>query len=154
MKKTKKNALSPAPATVTSKPAPKAAIPDPNKIGSALPERAAAPAKAPAPPPNRIEAPAVPSPAPRAPAVPVATVITAKIDVGFGNSVYLRGEGPGLSWNSGLLLNNVASDEWTISLFGAKKPVVFKFLLNDATWNLGEDYVAPPGAKVTVRPEF
>jgi hypothetical protein len=82
------------------------------------------------------------------------TTVTAKIDVGFGNVVFLRGEGPGLSWNAGLPLDNIGSDEWSISLSGVKQPVVFKFLLNDATWSVGEDYVIEPGTKVTFKPEF
>src|SRR5579872_5239985 len=33
--------------------------------------------------------------------------IEAKIDVGFGNTLYLRGEGPGLSWTQGVPLTCV-----------------------------------------------
>jgi hypothetical protein len=29
------------------------------------------------------------------------TTIEAKIDVGFGNNLFVRGEGPGLSWEKG-----------------------------------------------------
>src|SRR5688572_5617630 len=32
---------------------------------------------------------------------PVVTTITARVDVGFGNALFLRGEGAGLSWNKG-----------------------------------------------------
>jgi hypothetical protein len=165
MKKTNKSASSPAPATVpassASKLAPKAATPEPKKFGATPPAKAASRSKPLAPPPSRIEAPApVPPPAvvvpaaPRAPEGQASTIITAKIDVGFGNALYLRGEGPGLSWNSGLLLSNVGADEWTISILGAKHPIVFKFLLNDATWSAGTDFVAKPGSKVTITPEF
>jgi hypothetical protein len=164
MKKTKKTALSPAPATpsaITAKPAFKAAAADPKPIAAAPLARAAQQAKPLAPPPIRVPAPAAPAPAvvapppaPKPAAAPSATLITAKIDVGFGNALYLRGEGPGLSWNAGLLLDNVGSDQWSISISGAKQPVVFKFLLNDSTWSAGEDYKAEPGTKVTVTPEF
>lgn len=165
MKKTNKLAPSPAPATVpaasSSKLAPKAASPEPRKFGATPLAKAATRSKPLAPPPGRVEAPAplppsaVPAPsAPKAPEGLAATVITAKIDVGFGNALYLRGEGPGLGWNRGLLLDNVGADEWTISILGAKQPVVFKLLLNDATWSTGEDFVAKPGSKVTITPEF
>jgi hypothetical protein len=161
MKKTKKTALSPAPATpsaTTTKPAFKAAAADPKPIAAAPVARAALQAKPLAPPPSRVATPApavvAPPPAPKPAAAPSATTITAKIDVGFGNALYVRGEGPGLSWNAGLLLDNVGSDLWSISISGAKQPVIFKFLLNDSTWSAGEDYKAEPGSKVTITPEF
>ncbi len=164
MKKTKKTALSPAPATpsaTTIKPAFKAAAADPRAIGATPLTRAAVQTKPLAPPPSRVPAPTAPAPAvvapppaPKPAAASSATIITAKIDVGFGNALYLRGEGPGLSWNAGLLLHNAGSDLWSISISGAKQPVIFKFLLNDLTWSAGEDYKAEPGAKVTITPEF
>ena len=164
MKTQKKTALSPAPATVpasSSKLASKSATSEPKKFGSAPPAKSASRSQPLAPPPSRIETPAPLPPsavaapsAPRTPETPAATIITAKIDVGFGNALYLRGEGPGLSWNSGLLLKNVESDVWTISILGAKHPVVFKLLLNDSTWSAGEDFVAKSGSNTTVTPKF
>jgi len=38
--------------------------------------------------------------------------IEAKIDVGFGNALYLRGEGLGLSWNQGVPLTCVDGKTW------------------------------------------
>src|SRR6202000_1769672 len=38
--------------------------------------------------------------------------IEAKIDVVFGNSLYLRGEGLGLSWNQGVPLTCVDGKTW------------------------------------------
>jgi hypothetical protein len=81
------------------------------------------------------------------------TVITALIDVGFGNTLYVRGEGPGLSWNVGVPLECAADDKWTISLPGGKS-VLFKLLINDISWSVGPDYVAAAGEKVTVAPNF
>lgn len=82
------------------------------------------------------------------------TVITALIDIGFGNTLYVRGEGPGLSWNVGVPLDCATDDKWTISLPGAGKPVLFKLLVNDISWSIGPDYVAASGEKVTVAPNF
>ncbi len=82
------------------------------------------------------------------------TVITAKINVGFGNGLYLRGDGPGLSWNKGIALTCVADDTWTITLAGIKEPLTFKLLVNDETWSRGEDYVASPGSNLEYTPEF
>src|SRR5215213_8603318 len=38
--------------------------------------------------------------------------IEAKIDVGFGNALFLRGEGTGLSWNQGVPLTCVDGSTW------------------------------------------
>jgi len=84
----------------------------------------------------------------------VSTAVVAQIDVGFGNTLYVRGEGPGLSWEKGVPLDCVADDKWAISLAETSKPVVFKFLINDQTWCIGDDYVAQPGTTVTVTPVF
>lgn len=83
-----------------------------------------------------------------------ATVISARVDVGFGNHLYLRGEGPGLSWDHGVAMDCVASDGWGLTLKGATSPVVFKVLLNDEKWSTGNDYVVEPGQSVTITPTF
>jgi hypothetical protein len=79
--------------------------------------------------------------------------IEAKIDVGFGNSLYLRGEGAGLDWNRGIPLANVDGATWKWSCEAAEA-LKFKLLLNDAVWSQGEDLVARPGQKVEVAPNF
>jgi len=81
------------------------------------------------------------------------TVITARIDVGFGNALFIRGEGAGLSWDAGVALDCVGGDQWSISL-PATKHVTYKLLINDASWSLGDDFVAAAGKKVTVTPLF
>jgi len=82
------------------------------------------------------------------------TKITANIDVGFGNTLYIRGEGPGLSWDRGLAMDCVADDEWTITISDATVPIVFKFVMNDATWSAGNDFVVEPGGSITITPTF
>lgn len=79
--------------------------------------------------------------------------ICAKIDVGFGNALYLRGEGPGLNWNQGIPLACVDNSTWQWS-GKAKDRLKFKLLLNDAVWSQGEDLVATPGDKIEVSPRF
>lgn len=80
--------------------------------------------------------------------------ITAKIDVGFGNTLYVRGDGAGLSWDRGTPLVCQAADSWTIVLPSVAKPFSFKFVLNDQEWGAGKDYLAGPGDTVTVTPSF
>lgn len=82
------------------------------------------------------------------------TTITAQIDVGFGNALYIRGEGPGLSWDKGIVMDCVADDKWIITISDATRPVVFKFLLNDITWCTGDDYVVEPGGSTGIVPAF
>jgi hypothetical protein len=82
------------------------------------------------------------------------TTITARIDVGFGNAIYVRGEGPGLSWDKGLVMDCAADDKWTITISDAVTPIVFKLLLNDLTWCAGNDYTVEPGGRITIEPTF
>lgn len=79
--------------------------------------------------------------------------IEAKIDVGFGNTLYLRGEGQGLSWNQGVPLTCMDRSTWKWTGPAADK-VRFKLLLNDNIWSKGEDLVATPGDKLEVAPAF
>ena len=85
---------------------------------------------------------------------PPATFISARIDIGFGNHLYIRGEGPGLSWDHGIAMDCVGNDLWTSAISNATLPVIFKVLVNDLTWNEGEDYSVPPGKSVLVTPAF
>jgi hypothetical protein len=84
----------------------------------------------------------------------VATTIKACIDVGFGNALYVRGEGPGLSWDKGLLMQCVGQDQWQISLGESARPFLVKFLINDVTWSTGPDYTVPSGVSLTLAPQF
>jgi hypothetical protein len=79
--------------------------------------------------------------------------IEAKIDVGFGNHLYLRGEGQGLDWNHGIPLQCVDQSTWKWS-GEANDKVKFKLLLNDAVWAQGDNLVAAPGQRVQVSPAF
>jgi hypothetical protein len=106
-----------------------------------------------------VSAPATAKPVRKAPAKKPAikttsTTITAKIDVGFGNAIYVRGDGPGLSWDKGLVMDCVADDEWSITISDAVKPVVFKLLMNDLTWCAGNDYLVEPGGSIAIEPTF
>jgi hypothetical protein len=105
-------------------------------------------------------APAPAAPAPKPSAVkpvaskPVVTTISAKIDIGFGNALYIRGESAGLSWDKGLLMTCVTGDQWQIVLGESARPIVFKFLVNDLSWSAGEDYSAVPGSTLALEPAF
>lgn len=97
---------------------------------------------------------APPVPAAKVQPSAVVTTVSAQIDVGFGNALYVRGEGPGLSWEKGLRMECIADDRWSLALGESLRPFVFKFLINDETWSAGPDYTVAPGSTVTLQPAF
>ena len=84
----------------------------------------------------------------------VKTSIIARVDVGFGNSLYVRGEGAGLSWDKGVQLDNVSPCEWVFSSTQAKGDLTFKFLINDEVWAEGEDLTVAKGGTSISSPVF
>jgi hypothetical protein len=126
------------------------------KSAKSVPAAKSAPSKAvkaPAPKAAPAKKPAAPAKKKTA-AEPPATFLSAQIDIGFGNHLYVRGEGPGLSWDHGLAMDNTGANLWTATIKGAKAPVVFKVLVNDLTWNTGADYSVDAGKSLTVYPTF
>ena len=103
---------------------------------------------------------AAPTPAPATPSAtvvvraPVVTTITAHIDIGFGNALYLRGQGADLSWDRGTLMNCVADNCWSLELPESGRPVIFKFLVNDLSWSAGQDYTVASGDTLATTPTF
>jgi hypothetical protein len=92
----------------------------------------------------------------KAPDKPAArkTSIIAKVDVGWGNSLYLRGIGGGLSWDVGVLMDNTKKDEWSWSCPAGDGPITFKFVRNDLHWALGPDHIAVPSETAIIVPQF
>ena len=82
------------------------------------------------------------------------TTITARVDVGFGNCLFVRGEGEGLNWDKGQPLVCVDGLTWTWSRRPAKEPVTFKLLINDQVWSRGENYTVGAGGQVEIEPGF
>ncbi len=106
-------------------------------------------------PAKKAAAPKAKAPAKKAPAKKVEkTSIIARVDVGFGNSLYVRGEGAGLSWDKGVQLDNVSPYEWTFSSTKAKGDVTFKFLINDEIWADGENITVAKGGTSISSPVF
>jgi hypothetical protein len=81
------------------------------------------------------------------------TTIDVKLDVGFGNAVFLRGHGGGLTWERGVALSCVDGKTWRWS-GKVKDPITFKPLINDKIWSAGTDLTVKPGQKVEVKPVF
>jgi membrane protein involved in colicin uptake len=112
---------------------------------AAAPNNAAAPKKAAAPKPKATKK--------AKPAVSETSII-ANIDVGFGNSLFIRGNGAGLSWESGTELKNISDTEWSFTTAGASDELAFKFLLNDEIWADGEDLTVAAGKTSISSPTF
>lgn len=146
-KTSSKSSKSPAPAT---KSAARKPAPAPRAKAKVVAKPAAKPALAPV-----LEPVVAPKPVPKPQASKtVQTVISAKVDVGFGNALYIRGEGAGLSWDTGRLMDCVEAHLWRVALPESARGYVFKFLVNDLTWSTGPDYTAASGVAVTITPAF
>lgn len=144
MKKTTNKAKSPTPATNGMKPTRKKASPATTTLRESV-AASVATLEAPKPPPPAMKT---------VPAAPVQTKIIAQADVGFGNALYVRGDGAGLSWNQGVPMKCTANDRWELTLAETSRPISFKVLINDTTWCTGPDSVVASGQTITVAPEF
>ena len=82
------------------------------------------------------------------------TSIIARVDVGFGNTLYVRGEGAGLSWEKGAALKNITPYEWAFASSKGTGTVTFKLLINDILWAEGEDLTVAAGGKSVSSPTF
>ena len=82
------------------------------------------------------------------------TRVEAKIDVGFGNALFIRGEGNGLTWDRGVALQCVDPSTWVWVTDKAHSKIRFKLLLNDETWVGGEDLTVEAGSQIGVVPAF
>ena len=82
------------------------------------------------------------------------TRVIAKINVGWGNSLFIRGAGAELSWDKGVAMQCIGDDEWLWEQYVPKGDVSFKFLINDSQWSVGEDFVVAVGDSVICNPIF
>jgi hypothetical protein len=82
------------------------------------------------------------------------TRISAKVDVRFGNTLFIRGEGGGLSWTIGTPMKNLSEDDWTWETKTADSGIVFKFLINDEIWANGDDLTVASGGTSISTPTF
>jgi hypothetical protein len=120
-------------------------------------KKTAAPAAKAAPKPVKTVKAAVKptvAPAKKKTGEPPVTFITAQIDIGFGNQLFVRGSGPGLSWDRGVAMECTGAGLWTASVKNASAPILFKVLVNDLSWSSGNDFVVAPGQSVTITPSF
>lgn len=80
--------------------------------------------------------------------------VVVKYDVGFSNSLYIRGQGGGLSWEKGIELRNTAPDEWVWESSAPCEECEFKVLINDTCYETGENHHIYNGGIVQYTPCF
>ena len=148
---TKPVAPTPAPAAAKPVEAAKPAAPATKPAAPAKPAEAAKPAA-------KAEKPAAAKaakPASSAKPSAIVTTIVAKFDVGHGNTMHIRGENAGLSWDAGAPMVNAGRDVWVWTTDQiAEGIVVFKLLINDEVWSEGENLSASAGETTTLTPTF
>lgn len=135
--------------------------------GTEHPEPAVAPAPAPQPTPITAEPPPEPPAANDEPvsepaAGPVesstssdgATRLLATAYIGIGNKLFIRGDGPGLSWDHGVPMQFVSIGKWGWSTHDAAGPVRCKLYKNDETAALTGEIVLEAGRHTEVTALF
>lgn len=84
------------------------------------------------------------------------TRIVANYDVGFGKSLYIRGNADHLlNWKKGLKMVNEDADRWTFTTI-EDLPSVFsyKVLIDDVDWEKGDKHEAKSGQNNVIVPQF
>jgi hypothetical protein len=82
------------------------------------------------------------------------TTIASRVDVGFGNNLYIRGQGGGLSWDVGTLMKNVSPYEWVWESKTATQTIEYKLIINDELWANGENQFASAEGTSISAPTF
>ncbi len=82
------------------------------------------------------------------------TRIVVKYDVGFNNSIHIRGYGANLSWERGIPLKNTKSDEWVWETDASFSGGEFKVLINDKHYEAGDNHKLNSGATIQYTPRF
>ncbi len=85
---------------------------------------------------------------------PTITRIVVHYDVGFGNSLYLRGQGANLHWDKGVQLKNTSPSEWVWETNLSFTLAEFKVLVNDKVYELGPNHTLKCGAVAQYTPRF
>ena len=82
------------------------------------------------------------------------TVAIIKCDIGWGNTLFIRGENKPLNWEKGKPLSYDEEKQGWIYENSTKKDLEFKVLINDEHWSEGENFVLHVGKTETFEPKF
>jgi len=83
-----------------------------------------------------------------------ATRLLATAYIGIGNKLFIRGDGPGLSWDKGVPMQFVSIGKWGWATHDATSPVACKLYKNDETAALSGEIFLEPGKHVEITALF
>jgi len=83
-----------------------------------------------------------------------ATRLLATAYIGIGNKLFIRGDGPGLSWDKGVPMQFVSIGKWGWATHDATGPVACKLYKNDETEALTGEVTLEPGKHVEITALF
>jgi hypothetical protein len=83
-----------------------------------------------------------------------ATRLLATAYIGIGNKLFIRGDGPGLSWDKGVPMQFVSIGKWGWATHDATAPVACKLYKNDETAALSGEIRLEPGKHVEITALF
>lgn len=82
------------------------------------------------------------------------TRVVVKYDIGFSNTMYIRGKGGNLSWDKGIPLKNTKNDEWVWETDLNFSNAEFKVLINDKIYEAGYNHTLQSGSTLEYTPQF
>lgn len=82
------------------------------------------------------------------------TTVVANVMIGIGNKPYLRGEGPGLSWDEGVSMNFIEIGKWAWSSPRKNASLMVQVYRNDQDPDKGGKIEVKPGQKLEITPDF
>ena len=82
------------------------------------------------------------------------TSVVANVMIGIGNKPYVRGEGPGLSWEEGVAMNFVEIGKWAWSPSRKNASLTIQIYRNDEDPDNTGKHEIKPGEKFEITPEF
>lgn len=82
------------------------------------------------------------------------TTVVANVMIGIGNKPYLRGEGPGLSWDEGVPMNFIEIGKWAWSPSRKNASLTVQVYRNDQDPDKSGKIEVKPGQKLEITPDF
>jgi hypothetical protein len=82
------------------------------------------------------------------------TTVVANVMIGIGNKPYLRGEGPGLSWDEGVSMNFIEIGKWAWSSPRKNASLIVQVYRNDQDPDKGGKIEVKSGQKLEITPDF
>ena len=82
------------------------------------------------------------------------TSVIANVMIGIGNKPYLRGEGPGLSWDEGVPMNFIEIGKWAWSPSRKNASLTIQVYRNDEDPDTSGKFEVKPGERFELTPKF